>query len=417
MDRTRATRRRFLRQGAALAGLSLAAKSVSAQSHDHGPVIPVNPEQAATHPMAYGEPSRFANVVRRPVSMVGHKDLHNDLEGMEAWAPLSELSGSITPSGLHYVSSHGNAPPDLDPKKHTLMIYGLVDRPLIFTVDELKRLPSVTRNHFLECNGNRPMPHPVGKTLDQMHGMLSCSQWTGVPLAILLKEAGVKAGAQWLLAEGAEPTKHASNLTMGRAMMDDVLIAYAQNGEPVRPHQGFPLRLLVPGFQAKHSVKWLKSIKVVDRPGLTYWEREHFARSARGPIQGAYFLEQGPKSVITFPSGEQRLPSRGFYTITGLAWSGVGAVKRVEISTDDGKTWKDAVLEEPRHRMALTSFTFPWTWNGEETVLLSRCIDDKDQVQPMRADMQKFWGNSQYPVDNSIQPWKVNTDGTILNAL
>jgi sulfane dehydrogenase subunit SoxC len=362
--------------------------------------------------MAFGEPSRFANISRKPATMLRNLDLHGEPKGIEALTPLGELTGTITPSGLHYVSSHGNLPPDIDPRLHRLRIYGMVSRPLVFTMDELKRLPSVSRIHYIECIANSPVPD--GKNLEQMHGMIACSEWTGVPLSLLLKEAGVRGGAQWILAEGASASSLATSVPMGKAM-DDVLVAYGQNSEPVRPHNGYPLRLLVPGFQGKYHVKWLKGIKVVDRPYMTYWEKHHYVKSAGR--QGGYLLEQGPKSVITFPSGEQRVPSRGYYTITGLAWSGCGAVSRVEVSIDGGRTWNDAQVQEPVRRIALTRFTIPWTWNGEEAVLQSRCIDDKGQVQPSLAEERKFWGTSDPANRNSIQPWRVTRDGSVVNAL
>ena len=341
------------------------------------------------------------------MTMIGHIDLHGDPNGLDARTPLGELTGTITPSALHYVSSHGNDPPDIDPREHRLMIYGMVDRPLVLTMDELMRFPAVSRVHYIECIANAPRAEQ--KTLEQMHGMTACSEWTGVPLSLLLKEVGVRSGASWILSEGAEATKLGASMPMGKAM-DDVLVAYGQNGEALRPHNGFPLRLVVPGFQGKYHVKWLRRIRVVDRPYITYWEKHSYAKrpaaQRTGPNtmanshvagEGSYFMEQGPKSVIIFPSGEQRLPSRGYYTINGLAWSGCGAVRRVEISTNGGRTWSDTQLQEPLLRVALTCFTFPWTWNGGEAVLLSRCTDEKGQVQPSSAEFASFWGTSGSP--------------------
>ena len=235
---------------------------------------------------------------------------------------------------------------------------------------------------------------------------------------------GVKAGANWVFAEGAESIRLGASLPLGKAM-DDVLVAYGQNGEPVRPHQGYPLRLVVPGFQGKYHVKWLRRLRLVKRPLMSYWEKHHFmdrgyrpGGEARGSgFGGDFYLEQGPKSVITFPSGEQRLPSPGYYTITGLAWSGSGAVRRVEVSIDGGRSWNDATIEEPARRMAWTRFTAPWTWNGREAVLQSRCTDDKGQVQPTAAEYPQFWGASGAPHGNAIQPWRVTNDGIVLNAL
>ena len=420
MDTKRAARRRFLKEGVALAGLAVGARSASGQT-----LGSAGPDTLAAHPMAYGERSHFVNVVRTPITQIAHQDLHGNPNGLDTRTPLGALTGSITPAALHFVSSHGNAPPDIDPSEHRLLIHGMVEQPLVFTMDELMRLPAVSRIHYIECVINAPRPR--GKTLDEMHGMIGCSEWTGVPLSLLLNEVGVRGGANWILAEGAEATKLGASLPMGKAM-DDALVAYGQNGEPVRPHQGYPLRLVVPGFQGKYHVKWLRRIKVVDRPYMMYWEKHSYVKHRRTRATntgfshvngeaGSYFLEQGPKSVITFPSGEQRLPSRGYYTITGLAWSGCGAVRRVEISIDGGRSWNDAEIQEPARRIALTRFTLPWTWNGRETMLQSRCTDEKGQVQPSAADHTRFWGTSGAPHGNSIQPWRVTNDGTVLNAL
>ncbi len=423
MSEKPASRRRFLKEGAVFAGgLAVGVRSASGQS-----LGSPRPGGTAGHAMAYGERSRFIQTVRTPMTMIGHIDLHGDPDGLDARTPLSELTGTMTPSALHYVSSHGNNPPDIDPREHRLMINGMVDRPLVFTMEELMRLPSVSRVHYIECIANAPRPEE--KTLDQMHGMVACSEWTGVPLSVLLKEAGVRGGANWVLSEGAEATKLGASMPMAKAM-DDVLVAYGQNGEAIRPHNGFPLRLVVPGFQGKYHVKWLRRIKVIDRPYMTYWEKHSYSKRTAsrrtGPNrmanshtagQGAYFMEQGPKSVITFPSGEQRLPGHGYYTITGLAWSGCGAVRRVEVSMDGGRTWNDAQLQGPVQRIALTRFTIPWTWNGEEAMLQSRCTDEKGQVQPTQAEFTSFWGTSGAPHGNGIQPWRVTNEGTVHNAV
>jgi sulfane dehydrogenase subunit SoxC len=226
--------------------------------------------------------------------------------------------------------------------------------------------------------------------------------------------------------------KLGATFPMGKAMMGDVLVAYGQNGEPVRPHQGFPLRLVVPGFQGKYHVKWLRRITVVDRPHMSFWEHFYWLKHGGGnrtPTDraidhtfaegGSYFMEQGPKSVITFPSaGGRGLSGPGYYTIAGLAWSGCGAVRRVEVSTDGGRSWMDAAIEEPARRIALTRFTARWMWNGQEAVLQSRCTDDKGQIQPTLAEFRStFWGTSGAPHNNAIQPWRVTNDGTVLNAL
>ena len=410
MGSKRTARRRFLKEGAALAGLAVGVPSASGQTL--GSVRAERPTDltVARSLMAYGERARFVKTSRFVYEDAW--DLHTDPNGKDAHTVLDQQLGIITPAPLHYIQSHGNPPPDIDPTQHRLMIHGMVDRPLVFTMDELMRFPAVSRIHYIECIGNAP--NPRAKTLEAMHGMISCSEWNGVLLSVLLKEAGVRSGASWIMAEGADATKHGKSVPMGK-VMQDVLVAYGQNGEPVRPHQGYPLRLVVPGFEGKYHVKWLRGIKVVDRPYMTYWEQSSYIKGENH--QGAYSPAQGPKSVITFPSAGQRLPSRGFYTVKGFAWSGGGAVRRVEVSTDGGRTWNDAHLPEQPLRIALTRFEFPWTWNGGEAVLQSRCTDDVGRVQPSAADHARFWGSHKAPHGNPIQPWRVTNEGHVLNAL
>jgi sulfane dehydrogenase subunit SoxC len=248
--------------------------------------------------------------------------------------------------------------------------------------------------------------------------MTSCAEWTGVLLSTLLKEAGVKGSATWFVAEGAEEVKGASSMPVAKAM-DDVLVAYGMNGEPVRPQQGFPLRLLVPGFEGIFSTKYLRRIKLVDRYYLNYNDYGHLDQD---PKVAALDYQIGPKSVITFPSGGQQLPGRGFYEISGLAWSGGGAVRRVEVSTDGGRRWNNAEFRGTPQRMAHTRFAYQWHWDGNETELLSRCTDELGQVQPTRAQIAKYWNvpldpNYRVPgLDNSIQPWRIARDGSVSNG-
>ena len=303
-----------------------------------------------------------------------------------------------------------------------------MERPLIFTLEELKRLPSVTRIHFLECAGNSRESikgNAAAETVQLTHGRTSCSEWTGVPLSLLLQEAGVQKGASWLVAEGADADKHFRSIPLEKAM-NDVLVAYGQNGEALRPENGYPLRLVIPGWEGNINVKWLRRIKVVDLPYMSKGDSiSHPTLRLDGKTRWFQF-ELGPKSVITFPSGGQRLPSRGFYEITGLAWSGGGAIRRVEVSTDGGRSWKDAQLQEPVHRMAHARFRLDWNWGGEEAVLQSRCTDERGYVQPTLAEMGKVWGvNMDYWLSpdthfnhvHFIQPWKVTREGSVHNAL
>jgi sulfane dehydrogenase subunit SoxC len=413
-------RRRFLKKSAALAGLALgAAKSASGQApdgHPGGDAHSSDPKELAKELVAYGERSHYVNSVRVPVA----ERMSPDMFGLtfHVLTPLQDSVGIITPSSLHYVATHrGSFVPDINPSEHKLMIHGMVDRPLVFTMDELKRLPSVSRIHFIECLGNRAQARH--KTVQETHGLTSCAEWTGVSLSLLLKEAGVQKGASWIVAEGAEEIKGDSSLPLGKAM-DDCFVAYAMNGEAIRPQQGFPLRLIVPGFEGIHQIKYLRRIKVVDRYYMTYDDYGHIQPDARAASLTNMI---GPKSVITFPSGGQQLMGPGFYQISGLAWSGAGAVKKVDVSTDGGQTWKPAEIQSPLYKMAHARFGLNWKWDGKECVLMSRCTDELGTVQPTRAESAKYWGkplDASFRVpgnDNTVQPWKILSDGSVRNGL
>jgi sulfane dehydrogenase subunit SoxC len=424
MDSKQPDRRVFLKRGAALAGgLTLGAvEPVSRPAPASGQSVEGQSQEAQDYSseelIAYGERSRFVTSKRIPHPRGGRPSPDEFGLVFHVAAPLQDSVGVITPSALHYIgTTRGSYVPDIDPAEHRLMIHGLVDRPLIFTMDELKRFPSVTRLHFIECAGNRSNPRQ--ETVQETHGMTSCAEWTGVLLSTLLEEAGVQDGGNWIVAEGVEEVKGASSLPMAKAM-DDILVAYAMNGEAIRPQQGFPLRLVVPGFEGILSVKWLRRVKVVDRFYMTYNDYGHLRQD---PDDAALGYQIGPKSVITFPSGGQQLPGRGFFEVSGLAWSGGGAVSRVEVSTDGGQSWMDAEIQGTAHRMAHTRFSFNWTWDGQEAELLSRCTDELGQVQPTRAQVREFWNvppDQRFSVkgqDNSIQPWRIASDGSVHNAI
>ena len=412
MGSKRTDRRGFLKGGAALAGgLTLGAVEPAAgQTPASGAMIKGNKEL-----IAYGERSHFVKSVRIPHGGRPSPDAFGLV--FHVATPLQDSVGVITPSSLHYVATtRGSFIPDIDPREHRLMIHGLVDRPLTFTLEDLKRLPSVTRLHFIECAGNRSTPK--AKTVQESHGMTSCAEWTGVLLSTLLKEAGVKGSASWFVAEGAEEVKGASSMPVAKAM-DDVLVCYGMNGEAVRPQQGFPLRLLVPGFEGIFSTKYVRRIKLVDRYYMNYNDYGHLRQEENEVALG---YQVGPKSVITYPSGSQLLPGRGFYEIRGLAWSGGGAIRRVEVSTDGGKRWKDAQIQGTASRMAHTRFTYQWNWDGQQTEIMSRCTDELGQVQPTRAQVAAHWNVPLDPsytppgLDNTIQPWRIASDGSVTNG-
>jgi sulfane dehydrogenase subunit SoxC len=388
--------------GAALA--AGAARSAAGQpaSEDPSKVLggPIRP---------YGERSRFEQTSREK-SPFSKTD-----EAGGSRTPLDETLGIITPSALHF-EVHRSGVPDIDPKKHRLLIHGMVDRPVVLTVEEIRRLPSTSRILFLECGGNTftEWREPKGKSVQGTHGATSCSEWTGVPLSVLLREVGVQKRATWIVAEGADASGNERSIPMAKAM-DDVLVAYGQNGEAPRPENGYPLRLVVPGWTGNTSVKWLRRIKVMDRPYLTRMDGAgQPVLMPDGKARHLAFVMEA-KSVITSPSGGQRLAGPGFYEIRGLAWSGRGLVRRVEVSTDGGKTWRDAKLQAPVLRFAHTRFRLDWRWQGREVILQSRCTDETGYVQPTLAELVRIRGVNSIYFNNAIQSWKVAADGSVHN--
>jgi sulfane dehydrogenase subunit SoxC len=403
------SRRRFLKGGVAL-GAALVA-GAGRPLAGRAQLAPDDPSKVLGGPLRpYGERSRFEQAVREkhPASMTDERGGN--------LTPLDETVGIITPSALHYVVHRGGLP-DIDPAKHRLLIHGMVDRPVILTMEEIRRLPSTSRILFLECQGNTltEWRAPMTKSVRGTHGWTSCSEWTGVPLSLLLREAGVQQGATWIVAEGADATGNERSIPMAKAM-DDVLVAYGQNGEAIRPENGYPLRLIVPGWTGNINVKWLRRITVVYRPYLTRMDGVgQPVLMPDGKTRTLLFVMEA-KSVITFPSGGQQLPGPGLYEIRGLAWSGRGLVRQVEVSTDGGKIWRDARLQEPVLPLAHTRFRIDWRWDGREAVLQSRCTDETGYVQPTLADLVSVRGLNSIFFNNAIQSWKVAADGSVHNV-
>jgi len=358
----------------------------------------------------YGFPSRHeAGVVRRPT------DLTPTQYSSWSFTPLEELDGIVTPAGLFFERHHAGVP-DIAPDAHQLVVHGLVKRPLLFTMDDLVRFPAVSRFHFLECSGNgsAEWKEPRGKTVQFTHGLLSCCEWTGVPLATVLDEAGLAPGAKWLLAEGGDAAAMTRSIPIEKAL-DDALLVYAQNGERLRPEQGYPVRLLLPGFEGNMNVKWLRRIKVGDAP---FYSREETSKYtdllAEGRAREFSFVMEA-KSVITRPSGGKKLRT-GFNEIRGLAWSGRGRIARVDVSVDGGKSWQRASLDEPVLPKCLTSFRLPWSWQGGPALLQSRSVDDTGYVQPSRTQLVAVRGLNSYYHNNSIQSWHVAAGGEVTNV-
>jgi sulfane dehydrogenase subunit SoxC len=328
--------------------------------------------------------------------------------------PLQNLTGTITPSDLHFERHHAGVPA-IDPAVHDLLIHGLVERPLRFSVEDLKRFPPVSRVHFVECSGNgraawrTPAP---GMTPQRTDGMTSNSEWTGVPLATLFREVGVRDSARWFLAEGGDACLMTRSVPIEKAW-EDALVAWSQNGEPLRPEQGFPLRLLLPGFEGNANVKWLKRLELGTAPWMTRWETSKYTDPLKDDTARIFSLVMDAKSVITSPCAPDQLAGPGWRPVTGLAWSGRGRVSQVEVSTDAGRTWHAARLQEPVLSRAHTRFTQMWNWDGSPTVLLSRAIDETGYVQPTRQALMDERGAGTDYHNNAVRGWRVDASGAV----
>ena len=334
-------------------------------------------------------------------------------EAASSRTPLDQTYGIITPSALHFERHHAGVPA-IDPATHTLTIHGLVERPLVLSMDDLRRLPSVSRVLFVECSGNSGSEwSPAGApTVQLSHGLASCSEWTGVPLRMLLEEAGIKPEAQWILAEGADACLMQRSATLEKAL-EDGLVAYGQNGEALRPEQGYPIRLILPGWEGNTNVKWLRRIKLTEGPQYVKDETSKYTELMEDGTAWIFTFEMDAKSVITSPSGGHSINGAGFHEISGLAWSGRGKITSVEVSTDGGETWTEATLQNPVYSRAFTRFRLPWRWDGEECVLQSRCRDETGYVQPSREALIAERGRFSAYHCNRIKAWKVGIDGSV----
>jgi sulfane dehydrogenase subunit SoxC len=325
--------------------------------------------------------------------------------------PLQDLDGTITPADLHF-ERHHNGIPSIDPATYTLLIHGLVERPLILTLAELRRFPSVTRICFLECSGNYARNAPETTTPRELCGLTSQSEWTGVPLALLMREVRARPAASWFLAEGQDAAVLARSIPLAKAF-DDALIAYAQNGEPLRPAQGFPARLLLPGWEGNANVKWLRRIELGDQPFMTREETSRYTDALKNGTARQFSFVMDARSVITAPAHPQRIEP-GWLEIRGIAWSGRGRIERVEISSDGGRTWEAAHLQQPVLAKAHTRFHFVWRWDGQPAELMSRAIDETGYVQPTVRELIEARGVGTSYHLNPITGIRIRSDGTVL---
>ena len=338
-----------------------------------------------------------------------------------SFTPMQSGYGIITPSGLHYERHHGGIP-NIDPAKHQLVIHGQVDRPIKYSLADLKRFPTVSRTYFMECSGTtgRELMRATEPTVQRSHGLVSTSEWTGVPLSTLLKQTGLKPGAAWVLAEGADAAVMTRSVPIDKCL-SDALIVFAQNGEAIRPEQGYPMRLFLPGWEGNISIKWLRRLEISDQPFYTREETSKYTDLITKTGKARIFtFTMEAKSVITFPSGNMKVPGPGFYEVTGLAWSGRGKIARVEVSCDGGKTWNLAALQDPVLPICQTRFRFPWVWDGTAAVLQSRATDETGYTQPTHAQLIAERGPLEAPGMmyhmNAIQSWGIAADGSVKNV-
>jgi sulfane dehydrogenase subunit SoxC len=415
------TRRGFLRNsffGALAAGAAAGGMANTARASQGDPAILEKQLWQTTlgQPVAatpYGMPSKYeANLQRRE-----SPGLTRVSAASVAFTPLQGLFGMITPSGLHF-ERHHQGWYDVDPAQHRLMINGLVKKDMVFTMEDLMRLPSVSRIHFIECGANTGMEwgNVAVPTVQYTHGMISCCEFTGIPLSLLLDMVGADfTKGKYVLAEGGDGSGMTRTIPMELAR-DDVIVAWAMNGEMLRPENGYPLRLVVPGVQGVSSVKWLRRLEVGDMPYGAKDEAIHYVDLMPDGMHRQYTTIQECKSVITTPSGGQQLLTTGFYNISGIAWSGRGKIKRVDVSVDGGRNWREARMEAPILSKALTRFNINWVWDGKPAILQSRAIDDTGYVQPPIRMLREVRGTRSIYHNNAIQSWKVDTNGEVSNV-
>ncbi len=414
-------RRALLGSGVAFAGAAAAASVASAATAAAEPlaVDPWSLTPGAPIP-PYSNPSKFEAKVAHLIAP------GNGIGTGQARTPHHLLDGILTPNGVHFVVARAGAP-DIDPDKHRLLIHGMVKQPLTFSLNDLMRYPMETHVRFVECGGNSaPMwsKEPVQASVQGLHGLLSCSEWTGIRVSTILEEAGVDPRATWVIAEGADGVTMNRSIPMGK-MMDDAMIVFYQNGERIMPWNGYPMRLLLPGYEGNMNVKWLRRLKLTDAPVMAINESRQYTLLMDDGKAWRFYYPQEVKSFITRPSPTMQMPSPGYYEISGIAWSGHGRIAKVEVSADGGKSWAVAALQGPVLPKALTRFRMPWNWSGTPAVVMSRATDEAGNVQPTRAKLIAERGEPRntpnvnaFPMGhvNQICSWSVAANGAVTHV-
>ncbi len=398
-------RRLFMRQGLALGTMAFFGQDVVASEFDR-PAWMLKPGKPFSN---YGQPSPHEKAAIRWIS----SNPATPGNGV-SWTPLHSLAGTVTPSGLHF-ERHHNGVPQIDPGQHRLLVHGLVKNPIFLGMDKLVRYPMVSRFCFIECGGNSNAgwhEEPTQATAGNLHGLVSCSEWTGVPLSIVLEEAGIQPTARWLIAEGADAAAMNISIPLEKAL-DDAVLAIYQNGERIRPENGYPLRLLLPGWEGVTNVKWLRRLEAADQPAMARNETAKYTELQPDGKARQFTFIMDAKSLITHPSPGHRLQGPGLYQISGLAWSGRGKVKKVEVSADGGKSWAAAELQEPVLSKSFTRFRIPWRWDGGKTVLKSRAWDETGYIQPEREKLILERGRNGYFHYNAQVAWGLDAEGRL----
>lgn len=408
-------RRLFLKTGFGIGAATLLAPVVLKNLEAAPEAAPVN---TASPPWmhtpgagysTYGMPSKFEDgVVRFPSANPAVPG-----NGV-SWTPLHLLEGTITPNGLHY-ERHHNGVPQIDPSQHRLLIHGLVKNPSFFSIENLLRYPLRSRICFVECGGNSNAgwnKSPIRSEAGYFHGLVSCSEWTGIPLPVLLDEVKPTKKARWIIAEGADAFAMQMSIPLEKAM-DDAMLALYQNGERIRPENGYPLRLILPGWEGVMNVKWLRRLKLTDGPVMARNETSRYTELLPDGKARIFTMVMQAKSLITSPSANMLLKEPGLYQITGLAWSGRGKITRVDVSADGGKTWAEAELQKPVLSKSFTRFRIPWQWNGSPATLQSRATDESGYVQPQRKDLVAERGRHGFFHYNAIVSWQIDEFGSV----
>ena len=414
-------RRTFLSGAAKVAGLVAAGNLADellapAQAAAAAPEIPPPPwMKIPGQPFrGYGQPASYEAEVKRIIRQP-YKEIAPGAGS--SMTPLHQLQGTITPNGLHFERHHSGVP-EIDPARHELLIHGLVRKPLKFSMDALLRYPTVSRICFLECSGNssaNTAAEPPRLSCGAIHGMIAGSEWTGIPLALLLDEAGLDPRGKWIVAEAADAAAMNRSIPLAKAR-DDAMLALYQNGERLRPEQGYPLRLLLPGWEGNTSIKWLRRLTVTEGPVYSREETAKYTDLLPDGRARQFTFPMSVKSVITHPAAGMTLPGKGFYEVSGLAWSGSGRISQVEVSVDGGESWARAALQAPVLPLALTRFRLPWNWDGSPVLLQSRARDEHGNIQPGREEWTAQYSAANTYHNNAIQTWSISPEGEIRNV-